>query len=120
MRTKATILVLLLVAFFSVSLAIAQDPAKVEPNKYKVLFENERVRVLEYRDKPGDKTVMHVHPDYLVYVFAPFKRKFTSADGTSQVAEGKAGQVMWRPAETHSGENIGTTDTHVLIIELKQ
>lgn len=120
MRSASTTLVLLLVAVFAASVAIAQDPAKVEPNKYKVLLENERVRVLEYRDKPGDKTAMHVHPDYVVYVFAPFKRKFTSGDGKTEVAEGKAGQVLWRPAETHSGENIGTTETHVLMIELKQ
>jgi len=28
-----------------------------------VLFENERVRVLEYRDRPGDQSSLHEHPD---------------------------------------------------------
>ena len=33
--------------------AAAQDAAKVSPRSYKVLFENERLRVLEYISKPG-------------------------------------------------------------------
>lgn len=120
MKSATRIFVLLLFTVFAASPAIAQDPLKVEPNKYKLVFENERARILEFRDKPGDKSMMHVHPDYLVYVFAPSKRKLISADGKAEVVDLKAGQVLWIPAHTHSGENIGTTDTHALIIELKQ
>ena len=29
------------------------DPMTTDPDKYSVVFENERVRVLEYRDGPG-------------------------------------------------------------------
>jgi hypothetical protein len=32
----------------------------------------------------------------------------------------KAGQCMWRNAESHAVENIGKTDVHVLNIELKR
>jgi hypothetical protein len=35
------------------------DPTITDPDKYKVVFENERVRVLEYRDDPGQKTSEH-------------------------------------------------------------
>ena len=42
----------------------AEDAVKTDPDKYKVVLENERVRVLEYRDKPGEKTKMHTHPDF--------------------------------------------------------
>jgi hypothetical protein len=30
-----------------------------------------------------------------------------------------AGRAMWLPAQTHSGHNIGDTDTHVIFVELK-
>ena len=39
----------------------AGDPAKVPSQNYKVLLENNRMRALEYRSKPGEKTVMHSH-----------------------------------------------------------
>jgi hypothetical protein len=35
--------------------ASAQDPVKLSPQFYRVLLENEHVRVLEFRAKPGDK-----------------------------------------------------------------
>ncbi len=112
-------LVLLGTALLS-PLAIAQDPAKTDGDKYKVVLENERVRVLEYRDKPGDKTTMHQHPDFVLHALAPFKRKLTLPGGKVLMREFKPGDVMWSPAQQHIGENIGTTDTHVMIIELKE
>jgi hypothetical protein len=105
---------------FAAGTALAQDPVQVAPDKYKVLLENDRIRVLEFQDKPSDKEGMHSHPDYVVYVVSDFKRKFTEPDGNTREAEGKAGQVLWRGTESHSGENIGTTATHVILIELKE
>lgn len=100
--------------------AVAQDPAATNGDKYKVVFENERVRVLDYRDKPGQKTTPHQHPDALVYALAPFKRKLTLGDGRTVIVENKEGEVYFVKAQQHTGENIGTTDTHVLIVELKE
>lgn len=42
---------------------MAEDPTTTNPELYKTVFENDRVRVLEYRDKPGDRTLPHSHPD---------------------------------------------------------
>ena len=89
------------------------------PNVYSVLFENERVRLLEVREKPGEGSVMHSHPDYLVYNLGSGKVRFSSPSGESAEIELKAGDVMWREAEEHSTENVGTTDVHVLLFELK-
>jgi quercetin dioxygenase-like cupin family protein len=61
--------------------ARAQDPVKTSPQYYKVLLENERVRVLEYRLKPGEKEAMHSHPAGVVYVLSGAKLKFTYSDG---------------------------------------
>ena len=71
--------------------AMAPDAVKVTPDKYRVPFENEKVRLLEYRDKPGAASAMHSHPAHLVYVFESGKRKFTFPDGKSVVADLKAG-----------------------------
>src|SRR5207248_2474521 len=48
----------------------AQDPLKASPQYYKILLENDRVRVLEYRLKPGEKEAMHSHPAGVVYVLS--------------------------------------------------
>jgi|WetSurMetagenome_2_1015567.scaffolds.fasta_scaffold722668_1 beta-alanine degradation protein BauB len=98
----------------------AQDPAKTDSDKYSVVLENERVRVLEYRDTPGSKTTLHEHPDFVLYAIAPFKRKLTFPDGKFLIREFKTGDVVWMKAQKHIGENIGQTDTHVLIVEVKE
>jgi quercetin dioxygenase-like cupin family protein len=100
--------------------AVAQDPVATNGDKYKLVFENERVRVLDYRDKPGQKTTPHQHPDALVYALAPFKRRLIFGDGKTVTVEKKEGEVYFVKAQKHTGENIGTTDTHVLIVELKE
>ena len=41
----------------------ADDPVKVDPKHYTVEFENDRVRVVHIKYKPGEKSVMHSHPE---------------------------------------------------------
>lgn len=101
-------------------IASAQDPIQTDGDKYKVVFENDRVRVLEYQDKPGAITKQHHHPDAVVYALSPFKRKLKLGDGKTVVVQKQSGEVYWVNAQEHIGENIGDTDTHVLIVELKE
>ena len=49
-----------------------------------------------------------------------FKRQLTLGSGKTVVREFKPGEVMWTDAHSHIGENIGDTETRVLIIELKE
>ena len=98
---------------------MADDPTVTDPDKYKVVFENERVRVLEYKDKPGDRTSPHAHPDSVMYTLSPFERRLIHADRQRDV-QLEAGRVGWLSAQEHHGENIGTTDSHALFIELKE
>jgi beta-alanine degradation protein BauB len=95
------------------------DPATTDPDLYRVLFENDRVRVLEYRDRPGDKTSHHGHPDTVMYTLSAFRRRLT-VDGRQIGVELPAGQVRWVAAQEHAGENIGDTETHSIFIELKE
>lgn len=94
------------------------DPVETNPDHYKVIFENDRVRVLEYADEPGDITELHGHPDSVMYTLSSFRRRLHSASSYTDV-ELTAGDVGWLPAQAHLGENIGDTPTHVIFVELK-
>src|SRR5712691_8247685 len=98
---------------------MANDAAHVAPHVYKVLFENERVRLLEVRMKPGDESAMHSHPDYLVYALGGGKVKLTAGSGESTEVEISAGDTMWREAEEHSALNTGSAELVALFVELK-
>jgi quercetin dioxygenase-like cupin family protein len=87
--------------------------------KSRVLLDNHRVRVLELRLPPGESEPMHSHPDYLVYVLSPATVRMTAADGSTKFVELRAGEVSFGSPTTHSGENVGGTTLHELIIELK-
>lgn len=95
------------------------DPAETNPSLYKVVFENERVRILEYRDKPGDRTTPHTHPDSVMVTLSGFDRRLSVGDQVRDVSL-ESGQAVWIPAQTHAGENIGTTETHSVFVELKE
>ncbi len=94
------------------------DPTKTDPEKYKIVLENELVRVLEYTDNPGEKTTLHHHPNAVTVSLTSFDRKLYS-DGKEVVVHKKAGEVGWQAEQEHIGENIGSTPTHVILIELK-
>lgn len=111
---------LILFAFASVaSLAAAQDPVKTDGDKYKVLFENDCVRVLDYTDRPGDRTNQHKHPAFVLYSLSAFKRTITLPDGKVLQRQFREGEVMWSDSQTHIGANTGDTPTHVILVEMK-
>lgn len=95
------------------------DPVETNPEHYKVVFENDRVRVLEYTDQPGERTTPHEHPDSVMYTLSSFRRRLVSGDVQREV-ELESGTVSWLPAQRHHGLNIGDTETHVLFVELKE
>ena len=97
-----------------------QDAVETDGDKYSVVLENERVRVLRYHDKPGDKTLQHAHSDYVLYAESSFKRRLRFPDGRKQEVDVKEGSVGWMNAHIHIGENIGDTKTDVIIVELKE
>ncbi len=109
----------LAVAIASISPVTAADPIETDGEKYKVRFENDRVRVLEYRDAPGQKTKQHDHPAFVLFALSPFKRTITLPDGKVLTREFKAGDMVQSGAQTHIGENVGSTPTHVIMIEMK-
>jgi beta-alanine degradation protein BauB len=95
------------------------DPAHTDGDKYQVVLENARVRVLHYRDQPGDETHPHHHPCFVLYALAAFERKLSFPDGTQKVRKFASGDVAWMPAQSHVGKNIGVTPSDALLVELK-
>lgn len=99
--------------------SLAHDPAATDPDKYTVLLENARVRVLHYADRPGEQTREHRHPAFVVYALGPFKRELRFADGRVVTRQFAEGDVLFSHGETHVGTNIGETPTRIIMIELK-
>jgi quercetin dioxygenase-like cupin family protein len=108
----------LFVMTFAVA-AMAQDPVKVDANHYKVEFENDQVRVLRIKVGPGEKSIMHGHPNAVAIFLADVNGKFTFPDGKTQDINRKAGEVLWTPAVVHQPENVGTAPFEVILVELK-
>lgn len=95
------------------------DPVPVYPANYKVMIENDRVRVMDFKLRKGDSEDFHQHPAHVLYVLTGFKIMFKFPDGRTSIRETKAGDVLFSEAVTHSPTNIGDTDAHGLLIELK-
>ena len=98
--------------------SLAQDRATVVPGM-KVLLENECVRVQYHDVAVGQSVPMHSHPGYVVYVLKSFRARITLPDGTQRVSAHKEGDAYWNPPITHAVTNIGDTDIHNLIVEVK-
>jgi len=95
------------------------DALKVAPHAYRMVLENERVRVLEYRAGPGVKSDMHSHPALVGVAVAGGKVRFTLGSGETAEAELKDGEALFFEATEHMTENIGTTEARIILIELK-
>lgn len=113
----------ILLSLFALTLfggaALAQDPVPLYPDNYKVLLENDSVRVLDFQLKKGAKENFHQHPAAVTYVLAPFKIRFSFPDGTMKVREAKAGDVFYGEPLIHASENIGDSDAHGILVEMK-
>lgn len=94
------------------------DPTITNPEFYRTLWENDDVRVLEYRDEPGDETTPHEHPNSVMITLTDFERRLSSGDQSRELSL-VAGTAVWLPAQSHSGANIGTSPTHTIFVELK-
>jgi quercetin dioxygenase-like cupin family protein len=107
-------------ALMGASVTRAQDPVKVDPKHYSVVFENDAVRVLHIHYPVGEKSVMHSHPDAVAVFLEDQKAKMTHPDGKSEEVSGKKGEAVFTPADAHLPENIGTGPIDVILVELKK
>src|SRR5690349_14877202 len=99
-------------------MADAQHPTVTDPHLYRTIFENDAVRVVEYRDAPGDRTRPHRHPESVMITLSSFRRRLTIGGDTIEV-DRLPFEAGWLPEQTHVGENIGDTPTHMMFVEIK-
>lgn len=97
----------------------AEDPVKVEPQNVKVEFENDQVRVLRYHYAPNEKSPMHQHPDSVRVLLTDTNARIATPDGKASSSKGKAGEAGWRPATTHTVENVGDQPSEGILVEIK-
>jgi beta-alanine degradation protein BauB len=100
----------------------AQDAVQSQPQNYRVAFENDKLRVLEYNSRPGMGVCgdgMHSHPAHLTVLLSSGKVRIKTPDGKVEVHNDPVGAVFWSEAATHEVENISGSNIRSLIIELK-
>ena len=117
MKTKT--LVCLAVAGLWSGAAQAQDPVKLDAKHYSVILDNASVRVLKVTYAPGEKSVMHSHPDAIVIPLGPAKVRFTAPDGKTQDSDLASESGTYTPAGTHNSTNIGTGKVDAILVEFK-
>ncbi len=101
--------------------AAAQDAAQVQAQSYRVVLENNKVRVLRFTSKPGMGVCgvgIHSHPGHVTVMLTPAKVRVTQG-GKTTMMEVKAGDAFWEPPVTHEVENYGGSEVRSLIIEIK-
>ena len=104
--------------------AAAQDPAKVDPQHYKVIFEDTGIRVLRLTYGPHEKSVMHQHPFGGCVIFlTEFHGKSTDPDGNVIREDHTPGEVACdssrRGMFQHLPENTGDAAFELILIERK-
>jgi quercetin dioxygenase-like cupin family protein len=118
-RTTVLFVPLIVITVFAIKATFAQDALEVAPEHYTVLLENDKVRVLEVKIRPGEKEAMHTHPATVHIEMVPTKVKIGYPDGKSVTLEGKKGEAIWVGPVKHTIENVGDTEIHAYIVELK-
>ncbi len=95
------------------------DPTIIDAKHYKVVFENDQVRVLRISYGAGEKSVMHKHPEGIAVFLTDGKGKFNFPDGKTKEISWKAGQTIWLSATTHQPENLTNVPFELIQVELK-
>lgn len=90
------------------------------PDNFKLLLENDQVRVLQYTLLPGARDHWHTHPPRVGYVLSGSKIRVTEADGSHEDYDEKTGDSYWDGfSKLHDTLNFGTTPYIALLVEVK-
>ena len=97
------------------------DALTASPDNFRLMLENDRVRVLEYTLLPGRKDQRHTHPQRVAHVISGGRLRVHFPDGRHLDFDEKTGDSSWSAASPlHDTENIGTTPIKILLVEVKE
>ena len=85
----------------------------------KVILENMLVRVIEVRVPAGVAEPMHSHARGVTVALTEYDNETRTAGGQWSKSHTKSGEVKWADPVTHEARNTGTTEQHVIRVELK-
>lgn len=108
-----------LYALLAVTVALAQDPTKVEATHYKLAFENEYVQVVDVHYGPHEKSNMHSHPGGVVVVLTGAHLRFTDEHGKPTEVYAKPGESRWFPPFRHRVENLSDSAYNAVYVGIK-
>jgi quercetin dioxygenase-like cupin family protein len=105
----------------------ALDAMLAAPDHHESLLENDRVRVLDTRLAPGERTPIHTHASsaaLYVMSWSHFLRRDAEGkvivDSRSWDVQPAIGEALWLPPlPPHSVENVGTAELRLIAVELK-
>src|SRR5713226_2042136 len=103
----------------TVNVSVAQDPTKAEPKHYNLLFETDRVQVIDIHYGPHEKSDLHDHPGGVVVNLTAGHLKFTDQNGKVTEVYAKAGESRWFPPVKHKVENLGDETYNAVYIAIK-
>jgi quercetin dioxygenase-like cupin family protein len=90
------------------------------PGNFKLLLENDHVRVLQYTLPPGALDHWHTHPPRVGYVLSGAKIRVTHADGSHEDYDEKTGDSYWGEfSPLHDTLNLDTKPYIALLVEVK-
>jgi quercetin dioxygenase-like cupin family protein len=98
----------------------ALDPPRIDPQDYRVEFENPQVRVVRVR-MPGKRAVpLHEHQlDRVVVYLTDQNTRVTTPDGKVENVQHRAGEASWGGATKHREDNLSDSPFEAVVVELK-
>jgi quercetin dioxygenase-like cupin family protein len=96
------------------------DALDASPANFRLLLDNQYVRVLEYNLSPGKKDEWHTHPAKTSYVASGGQVKVYLESGEVIMADEETGTASWmHSVGKHYVENIGKTPIKIVLTEIK-
>lgn len=103
------------------------DALSAAPANHRLVFENDRVRVLDTQIAAGERTPVHTHrwpAVHHVRTWSAFVRRDANGvvllDSRAAGLSAAPGEVLWgEPLGPHTLENTGDEPLHIVSIEIK-
>jgi mannose-6-phosphate isomerase-like protein (cupin superfamily) len=103
------------------------DALAAAPRNHRLLFENDSVRVLETSIAPSQVTPLHTHRWPATLYILSWSDFVRGDEHGAVIVDSRFigtlpnGTAMWSPSlGPHTLENTGSSDLHVIVIELKK
>ena len=95
------------------------DAVRVDPKRYRVVLENDRVRVVRLRFEAREAGLMVTHPPRVLATLSDVQVKLLFSDGRRDERGAPAGVAAWLEEETLQTENARDEPLEVVLVEPK-